>query len=184
MPEVEIIRTDIFTVGHSRLDDFGNMVITDKAGQEHKVNQKHKTLFSIFADGMAVEVGYGSYMNKEYIHTAKQVKDGLPPPQKPLPPPPSIQQQAPVYQAPVYSDTTKNRSMAFSYSKDLVTSGKIEIVDIYNCSHDIELYLKGEYTPVYSDSWFVKYATKKEVKPQPVVEEKKAKKIDPLAIPE
>ena len=83
MPEVTIVREEIIVVDHATPDSYGNLMVTDKTGREHRVNQKHSSLHPIFQPDMAVKVGYGNFMNKEFIHTAIQVKDNLPPPVKP-----------------------------------------------------------------------------------------------------
>ncbi len=80
MPEVAIVRTEIFTVESTSLDGYGSLVILDKAGQEHKVNKKHESLHHVFQAGLAVEVGYGNFMDHDFIHTAKAVAEGLAPP--------------------------------------------------------------------------------------------------------
>ena len=139
MPEVEIIRKSIFVVDHTELDEeYGKLIITDKEGKTHTVNKKHESLHPVFADGIAVEVGYGSYMNKEFIHTARQVKDALPPPvpvaipkappdapqpatsinKPPAAPPPSTSRRPPL--------DDKTRGVALSYAKDMAVAKIIE----------------------------------------------------------
>ncbi len=87
MPEVAIVRTEIFTVESTSLDGYGSLVVLDKAGQEHKINKKHESLHPIFQAGQAVEVGYGNFMDHDFIHTAKAVAEGLAPPVAPKPAP-------------------------------------------------------------------------------------------------
>ncbi len=80
MPEVAIVRTEIFTIESVALDGYGNLVVIDKTGKERRVNKKHESLHPVFVAGQAVEVGLGNFMNKEFIHTAKAVAEGLAPP--------------------------------------------------------------------------------------------------------
>lgn len=76
--QVEIIRKEIIVVDHANLDQDGNLIVVDKDKKSHKVNQRHSSLHPVFQPGMAIELGYGSYMNREFIHTAIQVKKELP----------------------------------------------------------------------------------------------------------
>ena len=111
MPEVEIIRKEIFTVDHCETDDYGNMTVTDHAGGTHKVNAKHKAIHPVFEPGIAVEVGYGEYMQKEFIHTARQVKDGLSAP--------VVSKGAIEIQKVINVSSGKNKAFALSYAKDI-----------------------------------------------------------------
>ena len=87
MTEVAIVRTEIFTVESVALDGYGNLIVIDKTGKERRVNKKHESLHPVFVAGQAVEVGLGNFMNREFIHTAKAVAEGLAPPvtSKPAP---------------------------------------------------------------------------------------------------
>lgn len=87
MAEVTIVRKEIIVVDHVVPDSYGNLIVADKAGNEYRVNANHNSLHPVFQPGAAVELGYGNFMNKEYIHTAVQVKDNIPPPRKPEPVP-------------------------------------------------------------------------------------------------
>ncbi len=77
--EVDIIRTEVFVVDHSDQDEYGNLNVVSKEGKAYRINKKHEPIHSMFTDEMAVEVGYGYFMNKEFIHTARQVKDAIGP---------------------------------------------------------------------------------------------------------
>lgn len=72
MPQTEIVRKDIFTVNKTMVDTYGNLVITTDKGVGYKIGKKREQLFPIFQPGAEVNVGFASYMNKEYIAEASQ----------------------------------------------------------------------------------------------------------------
>ncbi len=113
MPEVEIIKKEIIIVDHATIDTAGNLIVTDKVGKEHKVNKNHAAIHSVFEPGMAVEVGYGKYMNTEFIHTAIQAKDIL-----------KIEDKKPEIKEgkPTHPIDSKNRAFALSYIKDILVA--------------------------------------------------------------
>ena len=80
--EIEIKRTEVFVVDYTEQDSYGNLKVFDKGGKTYKVNAKHGDIQHVFADGMAVEVGWAEFningKQGEYIHEARQVKDALP----------------------------------------------------------------------------------------------------------
>ncbi len=86
MPEKKqnpIIRTEIFVVDHSETNNYGNLIVTPKEDggvttKTYKVGNKRSSLFDVFQPDTAVEVGYSEYMNREYIASARQVKDAIP----------------------------------------------------------------------------------------------------------
>ena len=114
----EIIRTEDIVVDSSILDKYGNLVVLDKGGNEHRVSAKRKRLFDIFQEGVAVHLCYASYMNKEYIAdavpVAQLVKPAIPKAEtvavnKGIPPPKAKAE-------------SKNGSYALAYAKDLIVA--------------------------------------------------------------
>ncbi len=79
MKDVEIIRTEVIEVKDSRLDDYGNLIVQDTNNNEYRVNKKHEYLHPTFQVGAVVQVGFGEYMKKEFIHTASLSGDYTPP---------------------------------------------------------------------------------------------------------
>jgi len=162
--QVEIVREEIILVDRTENDNYGNLVVTGKDGKEIRINSKHEPIHSVFQPGVAVKVGYGSYMNREYIHTAVQVV--LPPPREPGKPLP--EQQAEIDKVVdrvekaggkvsyISVTNTKNRAFALSYAKDQVnqmmkdspelakkSSKDITKVTI-SMARDYEKYINGE----------------------------------------
>ncbi len=87
--QVEIIRKATFVVQSSEVDTYGNLMVTDKGGETHKIGEKRPHLFDTFQPDIAVEVGYAntSFKDKEgntieYIATAVKVEGALSPPVK------------------------------------------------------------------------------------------------------
>ncbi len=99
--------------------------------------------------GMAVEVGYGVFMEREFIHTARQVKDGIKPPVATAPvnapriaPQQATAQKEHLAQAvKTLNGDERKRSIALAYSKDLVVAGKIELAGIYSQADDFIKYM-------------------------------------------
>jgi hypothetical protein len=56
-----------------------------------------------------------------------------------------------------HTEDNRVRSMAVSYSKDLVVAGQIQLADLYNQAHDIEEYLNNKFNPEYKPDWLMKY---------------------------
>ena len=127
--EPEIVRTEVIVVDVAHTNDYGDLMVTDKGGGAHKIGNKRPHLFDQFIPGRAVELGYATYMNKEYIATAKLVELGDTPEK---PPEPILAQEAVKLGAKAIgsTDDTKLRSMACAYSKDLACASKIELKDI------------------------------------------------------
>jgi len=67
-----IIRREQITVAHAQQNQYGDLIVKTKAGNELKVGKKRQHLFDIFQPGTEVIVGFSSYMNKEYINEAAQ----------------------------------------------------------------------------------------------------------------
>lgn len=88
-----IVRTADIVVGSVFLNDYGDLVVTDKGGDEHKIGKKRPHLFPVFQPGVAIHLSYAQYMNKEYIVNAtpleQMITETQPPPtgaeQQPIP---------------------------------------------------------------------------------------------------
>jgi len=157
MPEVEIIREEIFVVDRCEVNSYGDLLVTDQQGNEHKVNNKHQSIHKMFENGKAVKVGYGKYMNREFIHTAVQVAD-------------EIDRQAPKKAQPIATVTRpetskpkaepvdirederrKIRSMSISYAKDMCVAGTIDRGEIAAWARFYEGYMLGHIKPKDTD---------------------------------
>jgi len=68
--QTEIKRKERFTVNMACPNDYGDLIITDTTGKDHKLSSKRANLFEIFQPGASIEVGIAEYMQKEYIATA------------------------------------------------------------------------------------------------------------------
>ncbi len=127
-PEVTITRSEVLIVDKVEPKTFQGETqgihVFCKDGAKHLVNLKHKDLWQVFQPGRAVEVGYGEYMNKEFIHTAKLV--AAPPPTKPLPPP-TMAEKSPESQKPPSALETAVKALNSGDSKQTINrDGSIE----------------------------------------------------------
>ena len=86
MPEAQITKTVIVVVDTVGKNTYQDLVFTDKEGASYKISNKRVRYFDkTIVPNEAVELSYAmSSFGKEYIYSAKPVKDGLPPPQ-PIP---------------------------------------------------------------------------------------------------
>ena len=84
-PEPKIERYEVVTPENIAPDNYENIVVKTTTGTEVKVNKKHAYLHQLFYDACeqrrALKIGYATYMNKEYVHTA-ELFDGKPPVEK------------------------------------------------------------------------------------------------------
>jgi len=84
-PEPKIERYEVITPESITPDTYENIVVKTTTGTEVKVNKKHAHLHQLFYDACeqrrALKLGYATYMNKEYVHTA-ELFDGKPPVEK------------------------------------------------------------------------------------------------------
>ena len=84
-PEPKIERYEVITPESITPDNYENIVVKTTTGTEVKVNKKHAHLHQLFYDACeqrrALKIGYATYMNKEYVHTAEYF-DGKPPVEK------------------------------------------------------------------------------------------------------
>ncbi len=79
----DITRKQIIVVDSVDSNEYGDMLFTDKEGNNYKISSKRVQYFEgVVVEGMGVELSYATSYNKEYIYSAVQVKDGLPPPVK------------------------------------------------------------------------------------------------------
>lgn len=83
MPKPEIIRTEVIRVINTAMDDYGNLKVQTADKQNLKVAQKRDTLFKEFDVNADVEIGWATYMDKEYVATARKVSGGTTKPQNP-----------------------------------------------------------------------------------------------------
>ncbi len=99
MTEQAVIRTQVIVVGEVGTNSYGDLTFTDKTGGTYKVSVKRKQYFEkVIVPDMAVQLSYAmSSFGKEYVYSAMQVKDGLPPPTTP---PPMTHPAAPVMPKP------------------------------------------------------------------------------------
>lgn len=117
----QIIRKQIIMIDSLDEDEYGNVIVTDKEGNEYKIAAKRKALTENMVNGHAYELGWANYMNRDYIAEVNDVGDKLPPEQP----------QAHVSQVPVKKGDSRNRSMAIAYAKDLVVAGKLETTQMF-----------------------------------------------------
>ena len=73
-----ITRTEVIIVDDTSLNDYGDLIVIDKAKIEHKIGKKRERLFNLFQPNASILLKYSVYMDKEYIADAEQVKGNLP----------------------------------------------------------------------------------------------------------
>jgi len=112
MPIQKIVRYEVFTVSEASKNRYGDLLVKDTMGNEHKIGYKRTHLFDVFQVGAEVKVGYAVYMEKEYIASAEQTGTHIPEVEK--------VEKAGAKVESVSVVETKNRSYALSYSKDIV----------------------------------------------------------------
>ena len=78
----QITRYEVFTVSEATKNNYGDLIVTDTQGNEHKIGNKRSHLFELFQPGAEVKVGYAIYMEKEYIASAEQTGKHIPLPEK------------------------------------------------------------------------------------------------------
>jgi len=66
--ETKIVRYETIIVTDVRENSYGDLVVNGGI----KVNKKRSNLFSVFQVGAEVKLGYGNYMDKDYVATAEQ----------------------------------------------------------------------------------------------------------------
>ena len=79
MPAPTIIKEEVVVVDTHELNEYGRLIFTDKAGNEHTISEKRKHLFPVIQDGTAVQLFYAKYMDKLYIADVKSMQEQLAP---------------------------------------------------------------------------------------------------------
>ncbi len=140
-----ITREERIVVVSSHLNDYGDLVVTDKNAKTYKVGKKRERLFDLFQAGSEVALAYSTYMNKEYIADAKVVGvklEGSPTlsavsvaEPKPEPAKPEVDKG---YKG------EKNLAFALSYSKDLCVAGLIPKEEVLTWAEVFKRYLNGD----------------------------------------
>jgi len=128
----------IIVVGYTEIDEYGNLLVTDKGGGVTRIAKKRERLFTLFQQGQAVELDWQTYMNKDYVADAKLVEGALPPPVEPL------SASVPVGSHSRETSTSKNRSYALSYVKDLAVADKIPVDKILSYAELFLRWLDGD----------------------------------------
>jgi len=113
-----IIKREKIIVDHVKTNDYGDLVVVTKTGNEYKIGVKRKQLHNVFQPNAEIVIGFASYMNKEYIAEATASKQ-------------IVSTDTPIQtEKPKIRDDTKERSMSIAYAKDLVVAGKIELKEV------------------------------------------------------
>ena len=73
----------IIVVGTTEKDQYGNLNVTCKDGNQVRVNKKHEGLHHLFEQGKAIKLHWETYQNKTYVADAVLVEGELPPPTHP-----------------------------------------------------------------------------------------------------
>ena len=74
----------IIVVGHTELDEYGNLIVTPKGGGDAiRINKKHENLHPLFEQGRAIKLDWQTYKGKTYVADAVLVEGELPPPVTP-----------------------------------------------------------------------------------------------------
>jgi len=84
MPQPQIIESKTIVVDFANLNDYGDLIVTDKEGQDYKVAKKREHLHSLFTEDRAITLHFAKYMDKRYVADASIPE--LPPPTKPKTP--------------------------------------------------------------------------------------------------
>ncbi len=159
--EAKIIKYLKFAVKAASPNNYGDLVVHSQNNEEYKISKKREALFGIFQPGNEVIVGYGTYMNKDYIAVAHLAQDfpkgntveeekpktvSSAPQSKSEPSVAVSSTPIPKQESkPSFSDG-KNRSYALSYAKDYVIAGKqsgekLTIIDVLLYAKIFESYL-------------------------------------------
>ncbi len=85
MAEATIVRSQCIVVNEVGANSYGDLTFTDKENNQYKISVKRKQYFEkVILPNVAVQLNYAmSSFGKEYIYSAVQVKEGLPPPVTP-----------------------------------------------------------------------------------------------------
>ena len=116
----------VIVVATTEIDEYGNLIVTDKGGGKTKIGKKREHLFPIFQQGKAVLLHWETYMNRPYVANAKLAEGELP--QATLKP--DTGKSTPKEKVEDRDTTTRLRSMILSYCKDLAVADKIKVEQI------------------------------------------------------
>ena len=135
----QITRYEVFIVSEANKNRYGDLLVKDTMGNEHKIGNKRARLFDVFQPGAQVKVGYAVYMQKEYIASAEQTGKHIPEVGK-------IEEAGAKVASVTISktDAVKNRAVSLSYAKDAWIAGKIEKDAIYKCADYFLQYIEGK----------------------------------------
>ncbi len=150
MPQPEIIRTEQFTVESVTGDKYGNTMVKGTNGKSYKISEKRQQLKPIFQLGATIEVGWATYMDKEYIATAHPIDETgkafeivkkiqkQETQEKPQPSPgkPLVEN----------GELVRVRSMSLAYAKDLAVAGKVSGLTIFFYASLFEHYILNGFT--------------------------------------
>jgi len=124
------------------------LVVTDHAGEQHKISEKRQALWAQFENATKHEgfvIIYETYNNIEFVADAYSVASKLED---------NLLRRAITEVVLSLGDQQteeRNRSTALSYSKDLVCAGKIELTELYKTAYDNFVFIKGNWKPPIKD---------------------------------
>lgn len=113
------------------------LVITDKAGIEHKISEKRQSLWGVFKEARDAEpfiLIYETYNNVQYVADAKPITDEL------------LKLAVQDLGLKVSNQQTeeRNRSQAIAYAKDLSCANRIDHIDhMFDMATKIYRFIKG-----------------------------------------
>lgn len=68
--EQKIVREEQIMVVVANPNDFGDLMVKDSNGKEHKIAGKRKNLWELFKVGNQVTLKFGNYMNRDFVADA------------------------------------------------------------------------------------------------------------------
>ena len=81
----KVMDNTIITVESTKLDGYGNLMVTPKGGgKDIRIGAKRPQLFAFFSEGAAVELIWDNFKDKDYVSDAKLVEGSLPAPKQPM----------------------------------------------------------------------------------------------------
>lgn len=164
----QIIRTEDIVVDTFDKDDYGNLIVLDKAGNEHKIGVKRQHLFPFFQAGIAIHLSYASLTDKKTGKLVEYIANAIPLEQLIKSAPSKVETaKPPEFQKPIKTtpDAGRNRAFSISYAKDLCMAGKIEVDSLISWATVMEKYISGDFIESESDivaKFVAKYGRKKE----------------------